>query len=1279
MVFDVPADLDIEYSLKGVLTAVQDLKPVVAANAKANVKPGKFIKVKDLLNVAALNAMSIKSRAALSSHVASSVRLAAQGNRMSTIRMRQSTSNTKALNRITDRSILDAGISIRTGPKPRNPSQTQTAIEIPWRLILSPHTGARWRHATDPAHSTATNHTELWHTRMVTPHSDGTEVMPPYEDPNRTVRAIWAKSGSGLEQANPVMTSDMPGSSDDLPAPNTVPFRQPLDDFDRFQIAHLSSNFSVSNYKPEPIDTKTLMLSSLGGWLDSRGSWDPLGISVEEWVHRASMARDHYVKVVYRGFLAPFGHRVSLVKVSERKFHKDTDGKSPDLSQHAYIRQRFFIVIREHRRAFDDDAFQATSSVDGSVNYARQFPFAEVEILTDKTPDLDLPSDTEINGKGQLFFWPHVGDQPFMFQCAATDLDGRRVQFELPMIFMDNSMACPRTLSGDKLIPAWDLAQNNAADAATEYNANGAFNSVDFGFQKLSMATTSKPGDTAVDAKEVIFNVEAPERPSPGSDATNNPTLRSYSADLTRPLFVPKLFQVEAKLGPVAHLTGSAKTNKLQWNGQYLRVGFNTDMGAPENDRNIGEVFADIIQTGSTMGKMDFSSQGDKSGGFMQPNLRPLALSRMAGPVMSDVTEFAKGKLEEGAGFPTSPSDLPLPLLFGCIPLGDLIEAVSNIAGDGEKVPKFVSEAGTQVETFVSTLLRLFTLAIDLPKAPLSTAQGALEQVFATVEDLVQQAGVVADTAQDLIDRLNELKALVQSIKAKIEAAANVDVGSIDTSPDFAAALAEIPAIQTKITEVINVLNGPLGQQLPANIRQQVIALLNGLKTLLEAVTDSVTVFNTGKDVFAKLDAIVGDPAVLAELFENPGDFGQKLTELEATIGPFRTAIGDFDLLPDGVRAPIVSALADFEDVLDIAADLAKLLEMLTGDELTIRFDWNPDIASWPSSDPLFRANDKKGLVVAVEGKVKKNGSSSPQISVTCSLRSFDLVLIAPASFIELNFDKISFSIDSKAKMDVDVMLNDIKFVGPLSFVESLRDLIPLDGFSDPPYLDITTEGIHAGFDVSLPTIAVGVLNISNLSLGAGFTVPFIGQPLSVSFNFCTREQPFCLTVYMFGGGGFFGITIDPHGVQILEAALEFGASLSVDFGVASGGVEVMAGIYFRMEQDEASLTGYFRLGGHVSVLGLISASIELYLELEYEFSSGKCTGRASLTIEVSVLFFSGSVTIECEKKFAGSNGDPSLRQMMGLNSEIPLEDELAAINSPDVDYAWRDYVEAFG
>jgi hypothetical protein len=120
-----------------------------------------------------------------------------------------------------------------------------------------------------------------------------------------------------------------------------------------------------------------------------------------------------------------------------------------------------------------------------------------------------------------------------------------------------------------------------------------------------------------------------------------------------------------------------------------------------------------------------------------------------------------------------------------------------------------------------------------------------------------------------------------------------------------------------------------------------------------------------------------------------------------------------------------------------------------------------------------------------------------------------------------------------------------------------------------------------------------------------------------------------------------------------------------------------MAGIYFRMEMDACSLTGYFRLGGHVSVLGLISASIELYLELRYEFESGKCVGKAQLTIEVEVFLFSVSVTITCERKFAGSNGDPTFRELMGFQPEIPLEDELNVIDN-STDYPWREYCEAF-
>ena len=108
------------------------------------------------------------------------------------------------------------------------------------------------------------------------------------------------------------------------------------------------------------------------------------------------------------------------------------------------------------------------------------------------------------------------------------------------------------------------------------------------------------------------------------------------------------------------------------------------------------------------------------------------------------------------------------------------------------------------------------------------------------------------------------------------------------------------------------------------------------------------------------------------------------------------------------------------------------------------------------------------------------------------------------------------------------------------------------------------------------------------------------------------------------GGGGWFLIRLSPKGLEVLELGLEAGAYLAVDFGVASGSISAAIGIYIRLEGEKGSLTGYFRLRGEVDVLGLISASIELYMELVYNFDTGKMIGRARITVEVEVLCFSG-------------------------------------------------------
>ncbi len=1280
--FQVPNDFDIPYTLSSVLDACQELALRVPRNARPPARRRIVAGIDRLLRTGSLRGLTPARRAALATYIARSMRIATLPGGEATLRVRQFSAGPE-LKPLPSRKIIRTRDISRLArpPRPGLPSSLETAIELPWRLIVSPHAEESWRHASTPVTSPATGHTELWHSRLVAPDKDGNVIEPPSPDPRRTIRAVWALTGEGSAKR---MQKAWPDTAD-LPGHDTRPFRMPLDDRDRFEFVHLSSNFSVSGYTPEPVATELLMLSALGGWLDSRGAWDPPGLSVEEWVHRASMARDHYVRVVYRGFLYPFGHRVSLVKVSERKFHNGKQTVEQRSGNPAYLRQRLFIVIRERERRFDRAIYNTLRDSANTRRFARQLPFSSVRILTQVTPNLDQPNSqvSLIGGFGQSMFWPAVNGTPFAFQCVASDLDGRRVAFELPMIFMDNTMGCPRIQNPTtlKLDPNWSAAETNAVLARDEFAARQDPGTPGRRFaalkqQRVALATSLKPGDTTVQADTIEFG---------GEVESGNASLRIASEDLSRPVFFPKIASVEARIGALSHLTGSSKNNKLTWNTYYLQHGFDGS-GA-----NKGEVFVSVADQ-PNMAMLDFSAQGDRSGGFLQPNLKPSALSRLAGPVMGDVGEFIQGNIPTGGGFPkgdqfpSSIGDLPLPLLFGCIPLGELIASVTKLDKNPDRVPKFVSEASTRLEDFINTLGRLYGFATQIAAQSGNVGAGAIAAFASTQADLLQQASAYA-TAQvaPVQAAANLVTAAINDVVTKVAAFKDLPIDVASTATELADLPASVAGARSTIAALITATNTPVaGVQLPSGFRQSLLSYAQQVDGFLADLEKLPALIGHAKTLFDALDDIVGQPDQIASLFSDPDELRTRVLALAAAIDPLRSALEDFQLLDGAPARVVLAALSAVEQILGSVADLLKLVDMLTGDELTIRFDWNPAIDSWwlpganpASDDPIFRANDKRGLLVAVEAMVKKSGSSSPKVSVVCGLKQFDLVLIAPASFLELNFEKIEFRIDSAAKMDVDVLLSDIKFVGPLSFVETLRDLIPLDGFSDPPYLDISAKGIDAGFNVGLPSVSIGVLSLNNLSLGAGFTVPFIGQPLSVRFNFCTREQPFNLTVYMFGGGGFFGVTIDPHGVQILEASFEFGASLSVDFGVASGGVHVMAGIYFRMEMDDASLTGYFRLGGHVDVLGLITASLELYLELRYEFESGKCVGKAQLTIEISLFIFSGSVTITCERKFAGSNGDPVLRDMVGLRPDLTLEQELALIGE-GTRYAWREYCEAF-
>lgn len=435
------------------------------------------------------------------------------------------------------------------------------------------------------------------------------------------------------------------------------------------------------------------------------------------------------------------------------------------------------------------------------------------------------------------------------------------------------------------------------------------------------------------------------------------------------------------------------------------------------------------------------------------------------------------------------------------------------------------------------------------------------------------------------------------------------------------------------------------------------------------------------KVVSESTSGVLEDAKLLSEFrADQAGGFATPDLSISGLTSQFGPMAGDLTK----IAADDFSPADFFNDVKDSALlfgtfSLAELLKPLTIDagapkvqfkredlpaappavkmKLVTTLDWEPEVDEINLGIVTFHPNkDSVGAKLAVHGRIEKvvelPAPPSPEPAhalMDGSLTDFRIELL---HIVEVLFNRFAFKSETGKKLDVTVQLDPgtpVRFLGDLQFVEQLRQAIPPDLFGEGPSLDINFERVKAGFSIALPPIAVGVFALREVVLGAFLELPFLqGRPL-FDFSFSTRERPFNLTVSFFGGGGFFHLQLDTLGIKMLEAALEFGASASFDVGVASGGVYIMAGIYFSVQRqtiegnevDAATLAGYLRMGGELSILGLISLSLEFYLIFAYEIHKNAAYGRATLTVKVEVLFFSKSVEITVEKRFGGSGGDP--------------------------------------
>ena len=477
----------------------------------------------------------------------------------------------------------------RNTPRPElsEPTALQTAIELPWWLLLSPHRQTGWRHATEPV--THNGRTELWHTRLAG-QVPGQE--PDEQDAARkTVRAVWAR-----DPVFPFFLDgfvDFPTDGEDFSDDELgMPFRTAVSPRDRFDLVVSSAYYAkkLGSFKvPDPIDVDDLMLSSQGAWIDAQGSWQPgnappgVGNSLASWRHVATGGRDQYVRVVRTGHLCglPFG--AALFKVTERSFRTVGSGRLGNPKRRvAYLLQRYFVVLRQREVVLDGTRQR---------DKGHRFPFTRLRAKTVITPTIRPPKKSP--GLSLPETWAFVirtaNGAPFLFEMEGIDRAGRPVDLSVPALFVDGTISSQVGAEMQTLRTWYNGLSEDAPERVVELRG-----------QLLAPAEPTEPGgtDTDVEVHRMTLGLEPPV-----VGTTDGQLVKE-----DRPGYFPTLAEAEVRLAAAEAVLDEGMADTLpvmELDPDWVKHGFGTAATK-------GEVFVRLKDwQNPTSSRLDFGGQGE--------------------------------------------------------------------------------------------------------------------------------------------------------------------------------------------------------------------------------------------------------------------------------------------------------------------------------------------------------------------------------------------------------------------------------------------------------------------------------------------------------------------------------------------------------------------------------------------------------------------------------------------------------------------------------------------
>ncbi|MCP4183292.1 MAG: hypothetical protein GY761_08230, partial [Hyphomicrobiales bacterium] len=532
---------------------------------------------------------------------------------------------------------------------------------------------------------------------------------------------------------------------------------------------------------PKPFVDFDLTLTSFRSTMRTRwegeppAPFDPLkgeeffrdAFRIESYVHRTSYGRDALVQVTYKGFLFPLGHRAAYIKLSERQFlpyQNNPDGLYPT----GYLVQRHFIVVRKPVKTFPALNQQNTS---------RAFPVKQVEILTTVTPDLAKPTEINLKAVGDgicppihaRIFWPKTSAAEGSEVEFDYRLDGDDTPASSKLIFVDNAAAHDAKAMAE-------LVKKYNGEMSTNGLARVNHRGVD-----RKYAATGKAGETSFKTYDWELNAEG--------RATLNTSGDTFEMDALmegqdQPPFYPVMRTAKINNQSVDRLLGKPKGPlTVVFNPElYVRSGF-------DPVRNPSEIYLNVL---SPHIKLDFTKQGNTSGGIAKPNASLAAISRRVGLIGGTLNQSSTTRSIQSANVPalaavpdaaaersTQKLDitfdkaksgefdpfefLPDGKILGILEIRDIVRVASIAAAP--KLKEVYQFGGELAAELINTLAEGGPLIADAINATIKNADNAIKATFSDsldtsdiYPDLVKQLKVFAQTASKAAKIANEQK-----------------------------------------------------------------------------------------------------------------------------------------------------------------------------------------------------------------------------------------------------------------------------------------------------------------------------------------------------------------------------------------------------------------------------------------------------------------------------------------------------------------------------------------